>query len=85
LRRDDQRRSRRHRRQRNRASERIPKAGPSNHAKPPIAARIPAGADGGGPTLFIALEEQLGLKLVKKKASLDVLVIDHADKVPTEN
>ena len=42
-------------------------------------------AGGGGPSLFIALEKQLGLKLVKKKASLDVLVIDHVDKVPTEN
>jgi uncharacterized protein (TIGR03435 family) len=50
----------------------------------------PAGASGaidpgsGGPTLFTALEKQLGLKLVKgKKVSLDVLVIDHVDKVPT--
>jgi uncharacterized protein (TIGR03435 family) len=39
----------------------------------------------GGPTLFVALEKQLGLKLEKRKTSLDVLVIDHVDKVPTEN
>jgi uncharacterized protein (TIGR03435 family) len=38
-----------------------------------------------GPTLFVALEKQLGLKLEKGKAGLDVLVIDHVDKVPTEN
>jgi uncharacterized protein (TIGR03435 family) len=38
-----------------------------------------------GPTLFAALEKQLGLKLEKTKAKLDVLVIDHADKIPTEN
>ena len=38
-----------------------------------------------GPTLFVALEKQLGLKLEKGKANLDVLVIDRADKVPTEN
>jgi uncharacterized protein (TIGR03435 family) len=45
-----------------------------------------AGDQGGhGLSLFAALEKQLGLKLEKKKAGLDVLVIDHVDKVPTEN
>ncbi len=40
----------------------------------------------GGPTLFTALEKQLGLKLVKAKGvPVDVLVIDHVDRVPTEN
>lgn len=39
-----------------------------------------------GPTLFKAIEEQLGLKLVKtKNVSVDILVIDRADKVPAEN
>jgi uncharacterized protein (TIGR03435 family) len=38
------------------------------------------------PTLFAALENQLGLKLVKSKAvPLVILVVDHWDKVPTEN
>ena len=37
------------------------------------------------PDLFKALEEQLGLKLEKYKAPLDVVVIDHLDKIPTEN
>ena len=41
--------------------------------------------DPSGPSLFSALEQQLGLKLEKGKAGLDVLVIDHADKVPTED
>ena len=36
-------------------------------------------------TLFEAVQEQLGLKLEAGKASFDVLVIDHARKVPTEN
>ena len=45
--------------------------------------RLPG--SGPGSTLFVALEKQLGLKLEKKKAGLDVLVIDHVDKVPTEN
>jgi uncharacterized protein (TIGR03435 family) len=49
---------------------------------------VPAVSDPGevGPTLFNALEKQLGLKLVKaKNVPVDILVIDHADKVPTEN
>jgi uncharacterized protein (TIGR03435 family) len=36
-------------------------------------------------TLFIALEEQLGLKLVAKKLSTDLVVIDRLEKSPTEN
>ena len=47
---------------------------------------FPGGADESlAPTLFVALEKQLGLKLEKGKAGLDVLVIDHVDKGPTEN
>lgn len=42
------------------------------------------GTSDAGPTLFTALEEQLGLKLVPAKAPVDVLVIDHAER-PTEN
>jgi uncharacterized protein (TIGR03435 family) len=39
-----------------------------------------------GPTLFSALTDQLGLKLQKSKSvPVDVIVIDHADPVPTEN
>ncbi len=48
----------------------------------------PAAADGASataPTLPEALELQLGLKLEEKKAPLDVLVIEHVDKVPGEN
>lgn len=40
---------------------------------------------GGGPSLFTALEKQLGLILTKSKATFDVLVIDKASRVPTEN
>ncbi len=38
-----------------------------------------------GPSLFTALEQQLGLKLEKKKESLDVIVIDRAIRIPVEN
>ena len=38
-----------------------------------------------GPTLIGAVQSQLGLKLEAKKATIDLLVIDHAEKVPTEN
>ncbi len=41
--------------------------------------------DTGGLTLVTALEKQVGLKLEQKKAALDVLVVDHAEKVPSEN
>jgi uncharacterized protein (TIGR03435 family) len=37
------------------------------------------------PEIFTALERQLGLKLEKRKAQLDVVVIDHLDRQPTEN
>jgi uncharacterized protein (TIGR03435 family) len=39
----------------------------------------------GGLSMIDAIEKQLGLKLTKSTAQFDVLVIDHAEKTPTEN
>lgn len=47
-------------------------------------ARGEAPTDANGPTIFTALEEQLGLKLQSEKGKVDVIVIDHID-LPTEN
>lgn len=38
-----------------------------------------------GPTIFSAVQEQLGLKLEARKGPVDLLVIDNLEKVPTEN
>jgi uncharacterized protein (TIGR03435 family) len=46
----------------------------------------PAGnASESEPDLAAAVEQQLGLKLTASKATLDVLIIDKAEKVPTDN
>jgi uncharacterized protein (TIGR03435 family) len=38
-----------------------------------------------GPTVFDALEKQLGLKLEKRKEPRPVTIIDYIERTPTEN
>ncbi len=54
---------------------------PANMMGPPADA---APSESSGPSLFTALQEQLGLKLVPTKVPVDILVIDHIER-PTEN
>jgi len=45
----------------------------------------PSAEDLHGPPLLQALQDQLGLRVQKKKVMVDVLVVDHMEKTPTEN
>ena len=47
--------------------------------------RIEANAGSGGPTIFDAVQQQLGLKLESRKQALEMLFVDHCESVPTEN
>ena len=51
----------------------------------PSASGVAASAPTGGITIFEAIEKQLGLKLATEKHPMQVVVIDHADRTPTEN
>jgi uncharacterized protein (TIGR03435 family) len=44
-----------------------------------VAASAPA------PSLFVAIERKLGLKLVPAKGTFDIMVIDHVDRTPVAN
>jgi uncharacterized protein (TIGR03435 family) len=43
------------------------------------------GVEPDGPTLTDAIRDQLGLKLETRRAPLEVVVVDHVERAPTEN
>jgi uncharacterized protein (TIGR03435 family) len=55
---------------------------PDDFQKPDPLGRAPVNSE--APSLFTALQEQLGLKLESTQASVDVVIIDHIER-PSEN
>jgi uncharacterized protein (TIGR03435 family) len=55
--------------------------GPPGGGPPPDNAPPP---DASGPSVFTAVQEQLGLKLESTKGPVDILIIDHVEQ-PSEN
>jgi uncharacterized protein (TIGR03435 family) len=52
--------------------------------RPPDAGS-PAASSDPAPTLLVAIQDQLGLKLEAKKLPVDIVVVDHIEKTATEN
>jgi uncharacterized protein (TIGR03435 family) len=63
----------------------MPPPPPQHDGGPGAGGPVASAPDSAGPTIFTALQEQLGLKLEQKKGPVDLLVIDRLEKVPTEN
>jgi uncharacterized protein (TIGR03435 family) len=53
-------------------------AGTSPDGVPPAPAET-------GPSIFAALQEQLGLRMEQRKGPVELLIVDTVDKIPTEN
>jgi uncharacterized protein (TIGR03435 family) len=63
-----------------------PENAPPQPTAPGSGADAGASVDGdSGPSLFAAVEQQLGLKLEVRKGPVEIIVIDHAERVPAQN
>jgi uncharacterized protein (TIGR03435 family) len=62
---------------------------PGGRGEPPAGAAsstpINASDPDGGIPIMGALQSQLGLKLESKKGNVEMIVVDHGEKTPTEN
>jgi len=45
----------------------------------------PTADSAGPPSVFTALQEQLGLRLESTKTAFDFIVVDEVEKIPTDN
>jgi len=52
---------------------------------PNVGNTTPPVSEPSDPSIFTALQEQLGLKLQPKKVMVEIFIIDHVEKKPTEN
>ena len=57
---------------------------PTTPAAPQSSGATVEAADPNGITVFDAVERELGLKLVKQKRSISIIVVDHVDEKPIE-
>jgi uncharacterized protein (TIGR03435 family) len=44
-----------------------------------------AALENAGPTIFAAVQEQLGLRLEAKRGPVEMVIVDRVDRVPTQN
>jgi uncharacterized protein (TIGR03435 family) len=52
----------------------------------PLSAQAPGSAsDTAPPDFFAAVQQQLGLKLRARKDPVEILIVDHAERIPSEN
>jgi uncharacterized protein (TIGR03435 family) len=60
--------------------DQMPQGGPGGPGGPPPGGSPFPAIDPNGPSIFTAVQEQLGLKLDSTRSPVDVLVIDHVEQ-----